>query len=74
MKEARCKTIVSPTVTCHSYEMFRKEKLLQRQKAESWLPGAGMGTRGFFEAWKCFKIGVWWWLQNSVNLLKLIKL
>lgn len=57
-----------------------QENLL-RQKADEWLPEAGMGMgikckrvrRILLEWWKCSQTGLWCWWQSSVNLLKINK-
>lgn len=32
-----------------------------------------MGMRDFLGVTKCSKVGLWWWLHNSVNLLEVIE-
>lgn len=60
----------------HLHEMSRKGKSIETESI--FCLGLGVGTGSdckwtwgiFLEWWKCSKIGLWWWLNNYVNLLK----
>lgn len=75
-KERSCTQNTTYCMALHLHEMFRKGKSTER------CLGLGVGALinykqpwgNFLEGWKYSKIVSWWWVHNSVSLLKIIEL